>query len=69
MSNLWRKIEFYKGKSGDCNCNWGLRQSPGVVSEDKVLFCFCFVNVFKAIKLLAMGFQNSIHGLRGCTSS
>ena len=47
MPVLWKKIEFYKEKSGDCNRNWGLRQSPGVVSGGLRPNIF---NVFKAIK-------------------
>ena len=35
LSVLWKKIEFYKRKSGDHNRNWGLGQSPGVVSGGK----------------------------------
>ena len=45
MSVLWNKTEFYKEKSGHCNCNWGLSQSPGVVSRGHRPNIF---NVFKA---------------------
>ena len=45
MSVLWNKTEFYKEKSGLCNCNWGLSQSPGVVSRGHRPNIF---NVFKA---------------------
>ena len=43
---MWKKIEFYKGKSGDCICNWSLRQSPGVASGDKTHF-FSFLMYLK----------------------
>ena len=56
MSVLWKKIEFYKEKSGDRNRNWGLSQSPGVVSgghRPNIL------NVFKVIKPLTLALKKS----------
>ena len=64
MSVLWKKIKFYKGKSSDCNCEWGLGQNPGGVSGGIAPF-----NVYKAIKCLRMSLKNYIHGLRSYTSS
>ena len=58
MSILWKKNEFYKGKS---HCEavviaaWCLGQIPG--------------GVFKAIKRHIMSLKNYIHGLRSHTSS
>ena len=56
MSVLWKKIEFYKEKSGDRNRNWGLSQSPGVVSgghRPNILY------VFKVIKPLTLALKKS----------
>ena len=66
MSALWNKTEFYKEKSGHCNCNWGQSQSPGVVSRGHRPNIF---NEFKAIKPLTMALKNSVHDLRCYTSS
>ena len=66
MSVLWKKIEFYGEKSGDRNRNWGLSQSPGLVSGGQSPN---IVNVFKAIKPLTMVLKNHIYGLTSYTSS
>ena len=54
MSILWMKIEFYKGKSGDPNRNWGLSQNLGMVLGGLSPNLF---NVFKSIKPLTMALQ------------
>ena len=47
-------MEFYKEKSGDHNCSWGLSQSPDMVSGGKAQI---FFNIFKAVKPLTMALK------------
>ena len=54
MPVLWKKIEFYQEKRGDGNLNWGLHQSPGVVSGGLRPNIF---NVFNAIKPLTIALK------------
>ena len=72
MSSLWKKIEFYKGKSNYkaiviaawiCGAEplWGFRSKAQTI-------CWLF-NDFKAIKQLTMALRNYILRLRSYTSS
>ena len=63
MSVLWKKIEFYKGKS-DCKAikipAWDLGQNFCGVSGGKACKTFWLFNIHKTIKQLTTAFKKTM---------